>query len=80
MARRVFAAMQRKPRLIPIPLPVLRAGVATLRLVPRFRHWSPSMADRMNADMAFDHSEALRDFGFRPRLFTLTAADVGSPE
>ena len=29
------------------------------------------MAERMNRDLVFDHSEARQDFGFQPRAFTL---------
>jgi hypothetical protein len=34
------------------------------------------MAERMNRDLVFDHSEATRDFGFTPRPFVLSAEDV----
>jgi hypothetical protein len=36
------------------------------------------MAERMNRDMVFDHSEAQRDFGFNPRAFALTLEDIPS--
>jgi len=45
--------------------------------VPRYRNWSSAMAERMNRDLVFDHSEATRDFGFAPRAFVLSAEDVG---
>jgi nucleoside-diphosphate-sugar epimerase len=77
MVERVFAALGRPPRLVPVPLPAVKAGVWLARRVPRYRHWSPGMAERMVKDMVFDHTDATRDFGFRPRPFRLSAADAG---
>ncbi|CAL8975118.1 hypothetical protein RHODGE_RHODGE_04093 [Rhodoplanes serenus] len=76
MVERVFAALGRPPRIVPVPVPLIRAGVTALRLVPRFRGWSPGMADRMNRDQVFDHEDAARDFGFAPRGFAPTTADL----
>jgi hypothetical protein len=36
------------------------------------------MAERMNRDLVFEHSEATRDFGFEPRAFVLSAEDVSA--
>lgn len=76
MVARVFNTLERPERLVPVPLFVFRFTVALLRLLPRYRNWSPAMAERMNRDMVFDHSEATRDFGFEPRPFHLTSEDV----
>jgi nucleoside-diphosphate-sugar epimerase len=76
MVCRVFRAMGRSPRFITVPRPAVRAGIGLVRLVPRFRSASPGMAERMMSDMVFDHSEAGRDFGFRPRPFVLGPQDV----
>ncbi len=76
MAARVFAAMGRSPRLVAIPSAVIKGAIGAARMLPRFRHWTPGMAERMQLDMVFDHGEAARDFGFAPRAFVLTAADV----
>jgi len=76
MVARVFAALGRRPRLLTVPLWVFRLAVATLRCVPRYRHWSVAMAERMNRDLVFDHTEAARDLGFKPRIFALTAEDL----
>jgi nucleoside-diphosphate-sugar epimerase len=76
MVRRVFAAMQRRPRLVTIPLVVFRMAVACLRVFPRYRHWSVAMAERMNRDLVFDHADAARDLGFSPRPFRLAPQDV----
>ena len=76
MVARVFAALGRPARLVTVPLWAFRLAVAVLRRLPRYRHWSAAMAERMNQDLVFDHAEAARDFGFKPRGFALTAKDV----
>lgn len=69
MVARVFAAQGRRPRFIQVPLLLFRLGVACLHLFPRYKHWTAAMAQRMNVDMVFDHSDAKRDFGFSARGF-----------
>lgn len=76
MVGRVFTVLQRRPRLITVPLPAFRCTVALLHCLPRYRHWSAGMAERMNRDLVFDHADASRDFGFTPRPFRLTPADL----
>jgi len=76
MVTRVFAVLGCRPRLLAVPMPVFRVAVALLRCLPRYRHWSTAMAERMSQDLVFDHSDAVRDFGFSPRLFVLDAMDV----
>jgi uncharacterized protein YbjT (DUF2867 family) len=76
MVTRVFAALGRPARLVTVPLGAFRVAVAMLRCLPRYRHWSAAMAERMNRDLVFDHADAARDLGFKPKDFALTAADV----
>lgn len=76
MVARVFAALGRPARLVTVPLWAFRLAVAVLRRLPRYRHWSAAMAERMNRDLVFDHAEAARDFGFKPRGFALAAEDL----
>ena len=76
MVRRVFSALHRPPRLLPIPCAVFRLGIAGMRRLPGYHHWSPAMAERMNSDLAFDHADAARDFGFSPRPFHPVLADL----
>ncbi len=78
MVSRIIRALGRPVRLVPVPLFAFRFAVAILRHLPRYRNWSSAMAERMNRDMAFDHSEATRDFGFEPRPFVLNAEDVSA--
>jgi len=76
MVRRVFYALHRPPRPATMPLAVFRLAVTCLRLLPRYRHWSTAMAERMTRDLVFDHSDAVRDLGLSPRPFRLTAEDL----
>lgn len=76
MVSRIFAALHRSPRLLTIPFAVFSLAVACIRLLPRYRHWSVAMAERMNSDLVFEHSDAVRDFGFSPRPFQLSLKDL----
>lgn len=78
MVMRVFEAMGRRPLLLSVPLWIFGVAVQCLRLLPRYRHWSLAMAERMNRDLVFDHAEATRDLGFSPRPFRLEAGDLPS--
>lgn len=76
MVRRVFVTLNRRPRLLKVPLSGFRIVLAAMRLLPRYRHWSAAMAERMNCDLVFDNADAVRDLGFAPRPFRLVAADI----
>jgi nucleoside-diphosphate-sugar epimerase len=76
MVSRIFLALNDRPRMISIPLPAFKLATDFLRLFPRFRGWSASMAERMNHDLTFDHSEAHKDFNFSPRPFYLSEKDL----
>ena len=78
MVERIFAALGRPVRILPVPLWTLRAAVALIRILPRCRHWSSGMAERMNRDQAFDHGDAGRDLGYAPGPFRPTAEDLTS--
>jgi uncharacterized protein YbjT (DUF2867 family) len=69
MVRRIFETLGRPPRFARIPMPAFRLAVKLARLHPRFAHLTPDMALRMQADLVFDHSDATRDFGYRPGKF-----------
>ncbi|HEY9080931.1 NAD-dependent epimerase/dehydratase family protein [Magnetovibrio sp.] len=71
MVARLFTSMGKPARIISVPLWAFRLGVMLAHLIPRYRHWSPAMATRMNSDLVFDHAEARDDFGFAPRPFQL---------
>lgn len=76
MVARVFTALGRPPRWLTVPLWSFRLAVALVRLILRYRHWSATMAERMNRDLVFDHADAARAFGFKPRGFVLPKADL----
>lgn len=76
MVMRVFFAMGRPCRLLRVPLAIFRLALIVLRRLPRFRQWSPAMAERMNISLVFEHQEAKRDFCFEPRAFALSADDL----
>lgn len=78
MVSRVFAALGKHPRFVKAPLWLFRMLVAVMRVLPRFRSWSPAMVERMNRDMVFDHTDAERDLGFLPRAFVLKREDLPS--
>ena len=72
MVRRIFETLGRRPVFIPIPFTAFRIAVRLARLHPRFAHLTPDMALRMEADLIFDHSDAVRDFGYCPGKFNPT--------
>jgi hypothetical protein len=76
MVCRVFATVGKLPHLVTIPRWLFRLAVTALRLLPRYRHWTVEMAERMNRDLVFDHAEAARDLGFSPRPFVLSPEDL----
>ncbi|HEY1772215.1 MAG TPA: NAD-dependent epimerase/dehydratase family protein [Gammaproteobacteria bacterium] len=70
MLERIFQALGRRPRILPLPVALYRAAIAAARVLPRYRNLTPAVADRMNQDMVFDSSAAMQDFGLKPRRFT----------
>ena len=76
MVTRIFGALGRRPRLFIVPLWIFRLAVTVLRRLPRYRHWSAAMAERMNRDLVFDHGAAAREFAFKPRGFAPSVDDV----
>lgn len=76
MVTRVFTALGRRSRLLAVPLWAFSLAVAMLRRLPRYRQWSTAMAERMSRDLVFDHAEAARDLGFKPRAFVLSGGDL----
>jgi nucleoside-diphosphate-sugar epimerase len=70
MVGRIFAWLERPPRLVTLPMPLVQAAGPLVRLLPGLESL-PTMAARMNEDLVFDHGAATRDFGFHPRAFSL---------
>lgn len=76
MVERIFIVMQRSVCVLTVPLGIFRIALLVLRKLSRYRHWNVAMAMRMNSDLIFDHSDAVRDLAFNPRSFVLTLDDV----
>ncbi len=70
MVEAIFRGLDRRPRITSIPLPLYRGLLRGLSLLPGYRHVTPAMADRMNQDLCFDASDAVRDFGYQARPFS----------
>jgi len=69
MVSRIARGVGRTPRLVHLPLPLLRGTLATASCFPGLGHLTRDMADRMNEDLVFDLAPARRDFGYDPRPF-----------
>jgi nucleoside-diphosphate-sugar epimerase len=67
MAERVFEGLDRKPRILSVPPTLWALGLKLAgRLLPGA---TVAMGTRMEADLTFDSTEAVRDFGWAPRDF-----------
>ncbi|MCX7945656.1 MAG: hypothetical protein N2557_01595 [Hydrogenophilus sp.] len=75
MVIRVFAALHRRPRIVPVPC----WGLAAAAEIGRWLGGEGSAAAvrRMNEDLVFEGSEAAQVLGITPRPFVLNAEDVG---
>jgi hypothetical protein len=69
MVARIFAALGRPQRFVPVPVAAVGASLWALSRVPRYRDFNVEMARRMVADMVFPHEAAAADFGYSPRGF-----------
>ena len=67
MAVRIFEAMGRRPRLLSLPPPLWRLGLALAS--PVLPGATAAMGARMSEDLTFDAGPATRDFGYAPRPF-----------
>jgi nucleoside-diphosphate-sugar epimerase len=65
MVERIFQWEDMRPRVLEVPLWLLR-GILP---IARFRGISMQVFERMNVDLVFDHSSATEAFGFAPRGF-----------
>jgi nucleoside-diphosphate-sugar epimerase len=69
MVERIFEGLGMRPLFLPVPIAFFRLAMWSISRIPRYRDFNAEMAQRMNDDMAFDHSAAMRDFGYAPRPF-----------
>jgi nucleoside-diphosphate-sugar epimerase len=75
MVARIFLAMGKTPRFIPIPLALCAVAFSVLRLLTRNKYLTMAIVERMNQDLVFEHSEAAEKLNFVPRNFRLDQAD-----
>jgi len=76
MVERIFSALGQRPLILQIPIPALRLVIQGLSRFQRFEYLTPGMADRMKQDMTFDISEAIHDFGYKPRDFRPSKSEL----
>jgi nucleoside-diphosphate-sugar epimerase len=76
MVGRIFDALRKRRLIVQLPMSVFSAAISCARLLPAFNHLTPAMARRMNEDLVFDHTPAVRDFGFTPRPFRPIIEDL----
>lgn len=69
LARRIFVDNQRSPRVIPVPLVVLRIGIYFMRYFKGRADWTPALLARAEEDQLADNTRACADFGYAPRQF-----------
>ncbi len=69
MVERIFQAQNKSPRIFSVPVPLLKLLIRLLTLLPSWKHINPAMVDRINQDMVFDHSAAIKDLDYSPRFF-----------
>jgi len=74
----IFKAMGRTPRIVDVPVPLLRFAIRCARLLPGLGYLSADMADRISRDLCFEHGDAVRDLGYAPRAFTLDSLALGA--
>ena len=77
MVTLIFQLLGRKVRIYTLNRSFLNMVVRMVSLLPGYRHATPSMLDRMEEDLCFDHSEAVKDFAYAPRGFLRTAYNSG---
>lgn len=69
MVERIFLSEGRRPRFVIVPLALFAGLMWCLSRIPRFKDFNPEMVRRMNEDLVYDSSAAVRDFGYAPRGF-----------
>jgi nucleoside-diphosphate-sugar epimerase len=80
LVARIFTALKKRPMIVPLPFWAFRLAVRAARKVPLYRFINPDMVDRTLVDLVADNSDAFSDFGYSPRRFFPTFADLyGAP-
>ena len=78
MVRRIFDGLNRKAKVISLPLSVFRWSLKIAAKVASFSY-TPDMANRMNQNLSYDITSAKTDFSYEPQSF-LTDPQRDLPE
>mgnify|MGYP000956370744 CR=1 FL=1 len=79
MVARILSALQPSPRLAVLPPSLFRALLAAARIAGVARDFNDAALARMREDLVFDAAPAMRDFGYAPRGFAPTEAELTPP-
>ena len=79
MVEDIFKALGKKPRILEIPLPIMKGFLKFISFLPGYDYITPEMASRINDDLCFEHGEATNDLAFHPRPFTKEQIPVTEP-
>lgn len=79
MVARVLATLHPAPRLAILPPAVFRMLLGFARIVGVARDFNDAALARMREDLVFDAGPARRDFGYAPRAFAPTEAELTPP-
>lgn len=77
MVRRVLAALPQPARLWRVPHALFAAALHAAHAAGRLQGMNAAALQRMREDLVFDLEPARRDFGYAPRRFAPTAAELG---
>jgi nucleoside-diphosphate-sugar epimerase len=71
MVERIFVGLGVRPHIIRVPVAMYRIVLQFANRLQLSREVDPAMADRMEQDLCFDHSNASTDFGYTPSRFLI---------
>jgi len=69
MVEQIFKVLEKPERIIHLPAWLVKGMVPAIRLLPRFRHLTQGMLQRIETDLCFDHGEAAEALDYAPRAF-----------
>jgi hypothetical protein len=82
MVQRVFEGLERRERIVPLPLFLLKLLYHIIACLPMLRRFqqqlNPAMLERMNQDLCFNHLAAKHHFAYQARAFYPDALSLGS--
>ena len=73
MVERIFGLIEIKPKFVNVPIWGFKIAIILAKFLPKYRHLSSAMAERMATDLVFDHTAAMVDLGYVPGKFPVHA-------